>query len=254
MTPFKAKRQTGSPADWRLVTSIRNSMTRTVVPHEFISKDDADIFCSVLESVLHELSFLELRKVRLFGKSGIVISFDKDWQPFLGHTLGYNNLSKPPRLAITSSNRVLDIAKTWLEGFGRPQSAGRVFVNRKGVVCVRQTLGTWQWDADDPVIRLRRFCDSIQNARFDEELRAASDSCIEAKHKETQGDPAAAALLSLAKQRLQRIDREYLFDLICRSYDDGTQFAKDLLAGDEKRQRPGRARAPHIAVRIVKRR
>ena len=90
-------------------------MTDTVVPHESISNDEADIFCSALEAVLQELSFPELKKVHLSDEYGIVISFDKDWQPFLGNTYGYNNSSKPPRHPITSPSRVLDITKTWLK-------------------------------------------------------------------------------------------------------------------------------------------
>jgi hypothetical protein len=120
---------------------------------------------------------------------------------------------------------------------GERPAGGRVFINRGQVLRVRArsqklTLGTWRWDAEDPVERLRRFYDSVEVARFDEECRTASDATGEAKHKEWGGDPAAAELLLAAKQRFQRIEGEHLFDVICRSYDDGRRVVIDQARRD----------------------
>ncbi len=212
------------------------------VPHAFISKEDAEIFSSALEAVLSELSFLELKdlylftnkKVDLIKEICIVISFDGDWQPFLGHTRGYNNSSKPARLQIASPSRVLDVSREWLRlgrprdtGRGRQQHAGRVFVTRDRLLCDDQTLGTWQWDAGNPVERLRRFYDDVEKARLDEKLRVAMAAAGDAKRKEWDRDPAAKELLFSAKQLFQRIEREDCFDQFCRGFDWQKQFAID---------------------------
>lgn len=212
------------------------------VPHESISKDEAEQFCSALEAPLSKLSFHELKNLYLFtkktvdrikGQLCIVISFDGEWRPFLGHTRGYNNSSKPPRLAITSDSRVLDIARTSLKRLGEPNRlGGRVFIHQKCFLQDRGTLGTWRWDARDPVERLRRFYDSVEMASLDEESRNASDATAEAKRKELSGDPAAAELLLAAKQRFQRIGREYLFDIVCGGWDDGRQMVIDQARRD----------------------
>jgi hypothetical protein len=207
------------------------------VRYESISRDDAEEFCSAVEAVLTELSFPELKKLYLFTNKTvdrikrepcIVISFDGDWQPFLGHTRGLNNSSKPPRLAITSDRRVLDIARTSLKRFAGPsRPGGRVFIHHKCFLHDRGALGTWQWDAGDPVERLRRFYDSVEMARLDEERRAASEATREAKRKEWDGDPAAAERLLAAKQHFQRIGEEHLFNDVCRAYELGRQIVID---------------------------
>jgi hypothetical protein len=84
-----------------------------------------------------------------------------------------------------------------------------------------------------------------------------------------QNDPVAAEFYSLVRQHLQRVDRKYLFGVICGSVDAGIRFGKDLVSQEketviqlakvlssefERRQRPNGTLTPHVAVRIVKRR
>jgi hypothetical protein len=110
--------------------------------------------------VLTPLSFSELALVNLVGEFqwGVVISFDGEWAPFLGHTKGYNSPSKPPRLPIRRRSEVLEVAAAWLMKCGRDVAGGRVFINAKGVICEGASIGHWSWMGTDPVETVLDIC------------------------------------------------------------------------------------------------
>ena len=223
-------------------TGLRVAVHAAQIPHESISTDDAEVFFSAIEAVLSKLGFHELtelylftsKKVDLVKESCFAISFDGDWQPFLGHTRGVNNSSKPPRLQITSPSHVLNVSRDWVK-LGRPRDtergrrryAGRVFITRNRLFCDDQTLGTWQWDGEDPVERLRRCYDGVVEARREQELRIARNALSEAKRKEWDRDPAARELLVAAKRLFQRLEGEYLFKAFCDGFDWRQRFEID---------------------------
>ena len=150
------------------------------VPFESISKDDAEQFCSALEASLSKLSVHELKKLYLFAKKTvdrikgvpcIVISFDGDWRPFLGHTHGWNTKSKPPRLAITSDSRVLSIVKASLQQFGGAGQPAAECSSTRSVVST--TAGCWEHGNRALRIRLKGFADSTTLSRWSDSTKCS---------------------------------------------------------------------------------
>ena len=123
---------------------------RARVDHVKVSEAEAQEFFAALYEALVRSDDANLRRLRISGRSndGLPISFDGRWEPFLGHTIGYNNNSKPPRIPIAAPSRVLGRVELWLQHLDRPTAGGRVFLNNRGVTCDHQTIGTWEWPGD----------------------------------------------------------------------------------------------------------
>ena len=122
---------------------------------EISAKEAAEFFAAVAVA-LKAATFDARSHIMLVGRLqwGVAISFDGRWEPFLGHTLGYNNETKPPRLPIRERSRVLEVTKVWLMRLGRPIRGGRVFINMNGVLCEGSFIGRWQWYGPDPVVTI----------------------------------------------------------------------------------------------------
>lgn len=129
---------------------------KPVSDHVHVSAQEADEFFTAVVFALKTQSYDDLARVMLIGRShpGVAISFDAEWEPFLGHTLGYNNYGKPPRLPIHQPSQVLYVAKVWLMRLGRAIRGGRVFINANGVLCDGASIGQWDWRGEDPVSKV----------------------------------------------------------------------------------------------------
>lgn len=129
-----------------------------------ISEAEARQFFRAVESAVSASDPAGLQTLRVVGRAnpGLAVSFDGRWNPFLGHTIGYNNAGKPARLPITEPSSVLTRAGRWLEDLGRPEAGGRVFLTATGVASDHQTIGQWQWPGEDPV---RAVASMVYSAR-----------------------------------------------------------------------------------------
>jgi len=89
----------------------------------------------------------------LYSHDGVQVSFDRRGVPFLGHSRGFNNASKPLRLYLHKPCRVLTVTRQWLKLAGR-SSAGRVFLNARGVASNFEQIGRWNWPDASPQDRI----------------------------------------------------------------------------------------------------
>jgi hypothetical protein len=111
-----------------------------------LSREDVNEFTETIRQALEPLSKHELLYVHLIDKERVVISFSQ-LHPFLGHTRGSNNESKPERLPLEANTRVLRIIGLLLKR--HDPRGGRVFVTGHGVYS-EACIGVLQWPSDHP--------------------------------------------------------------------------------------------------------
>lgn len=139
-----------------MTTNLNHLNQANNANHVRITGAEADELFRALHDALARVQDSDVQRLRVLGRSnnGLPISFDGKWEPFLGHTIGYNNASKPPRIAIVAPSRVLGRAELWLRRLNRQPEGGRVFLSSHGVLCDHHSIGTWDWPGED---LLRRF-------------------------------------------------------------------------------------------------
>ena len=129
-----------------------------------IFQEDAVEFERVIADTLESLNRGQLQGLRLrsplYCHHGVQISFNRHGMPFLGHTTGFNNDNKPPRVFVRGGSRVLRITGNWLRASGA-NTGGRVFISEGGVVRDRQQLGRWEWHGDHPQDRIETIYASL---------------------------------------------------------------------------------------------
>lgn len=161
---------------------------QSVRPHETISATAAEEFFSALKDLLEPLQLSDIKSVRLarHTRRGIAVSFDRDWQPFLGHTLGYNGPTKPPRLPLSVPTRVLGVVETWLKRLELGPPGGRVFLSKCGVITYRQEVGSWDWHGECPLSRLNALRDSLALRAELQRLHLESQAEIKRLHQKSE--------------------------------------------------------------------
>jgi hypothetical protein len=92
-----------------------------------VTKQMADDLVSLLKKTLDELSEEQRKYVHIYDnkKNALVISYDRDWYPFIGYTWGYNHsptyLERIPQL-------LKKIGVIYMQE-NRVPSGGRVFID-----------------------------------------------------------------------------------------------------------------------------
>lgn len=118
-----------------------------------ITEADAAEFVHAIAVALETDSSHHLRPSMVIRPThgGVAVSFDAAWKAFLGHTAGYNNDTKLPRVPIREPSRVLDVCREWLMKLDRTAPGGRVFIDLGGVHCDNVPIGLWRWHGPSPV-------------------------------------------------------------------------------------------------------
>jgi hypothetical protein len=208
---------------------ITRGMTAATTTDHHVSAKDADEFCLAVDDVLRRLSWRELRSVHLCRRSELAISFSNDWEPFIGHTFGFNNSTKPTRLAITRTTAVLSLTEEWLKKSAGSIRGGRVFLSRTGIRRNTQTLGSWNWDAECPVIQVQRTTSSLESQLVDEAWQHSRSACEQAWEAAAKGDAASRDYYhSWAREYLGRVDCERDFQTIRDTVDSHKQMLRDF--------------------------
>ena len=135
------------------------------VPIITVSIDDAGEFFGAISNALEKMSYIDLRDVYLFSsaRSGVAISFDGGWKPFLGFAAGENPVDRRSHLpeGIWILDQIIDIISSW-----KHEIAGaRVFITQDTAIRVigdlTHTICIWDWDGKDPVRRVSQIHASI---------------------------------------------------------------------------------------------
>ena len=94
---------------------------------EFTANERAEL-CGAVGHVLASLPPEEIACVHLLDSRGLVVAYDGALRPFLGHTAGYNNSSKPPRLYLESTLALSLVGKLLQRKQEGIIPGGRVFI------------------------------------------------------------------------------------------------------------------------------
>lgn len=130
-----------------------------------VSEEDAEEFFIAIHNALDDFGFVDLRDVYLFSsaRSGVAISLDGGWRPFLGFTPGENPIDRRVHLpdGIWILDQIINIVSSWKHEI----AGGRVFITHDTAVRVvgdiTHTICIWDWDGEDPVRRVSQIHASI---------------------------------------------------------------------------------------------
>ncbi len=140
---------------------------RIIVPPPVrISARESKIFINSIMDALSCLSRSDLFDLYLFKEDDLVLSFDAEYQPFIGRTHGYNRIEQ--RVPVQQFNNIVFASiADGLEAIGRDISGGRVFINKDcayinndGLI---RTFLTFRWRGKDPIYQIKL---NVMNIKF----------------------------------------------------------------------------------------
>ncbi len=118
--------------------------------HEVISRQEASDFLRAIEITLAHMTRTQVEEVYLYveRRNALAISFDSEWQAFLGYTRGYNQPEN--RTPLRGGGHVLGLVRSRLRARPHNVAGGRVFFASERAFRVNEdhtedTLCWWIW-------------------------------------------------------------------------------------------------------------
>ncbi len=86
---------------------------------QIIDRDNAKKFYQAVEAAFSRMSYEQLQEAYWYvdRRNAIAVSFDKDWQPFIGYTSGYNELDDRTRL--NGGGEIIKLAQDNFKGIAQ---------------------------------------------------------------------------------------------------------------------------------------
>ena len=132
-----------------------------------VPKDKVDMFFITLQDAFMRMHRSQLEELRLYvaKRHAVTVSYDADWQPFMGFTAGYND--PDDRVLLDATDWVLGLVSRSLRAKRYSIPGGRMFLDADGAYRAphgsAEYLCWWNWRGMDIV---EGCLDLLEEARF----------------------------------------------------------------------------------------